>query len=424
MTTIDRFDPFERRITEAIQEIAAERRPDYLDSIFEATARSRQRPRWAVPERWIPVNRLVITAVAATLIVAVGGVLLVSFRGPQVGPSGPTPVPTASVSPTATPLIDLSRFGLGRGTGYATTAPELFIDATWISDADLVQGLFHDRRLEISTAYDDGQFVVTYQQGQVGMSSQVVAGAAEYLSLVSLFAGSGCAVGNFGDYQMILSQDGMSLELKPRRDECATRQSLLARTWTRSLDTASHGGRGVMTVFDPYVAVTLPDASYSTNNVNASANVSADSIGRTLIGVQNPTGWTEPCSDTGGTRIQLANTIDAFRSYLRTLPGFSVRSESLQIGGHAAVRLTVPTAKTPECQKAGPNKGRVVEWGTTNPDDPGFWMLAQGDTDVIYLVEVGSDLFLLQWLGAGVTQQEELQVLSTVQFLDALPTSS
>ena len=46
MTTIDRFDPFEQRITAAIDEIAAPRRPDYLADVLAQTARTPQRPRW------------------------------------------------------------------------------------------------------------------------------------------------------------------------------------------------------------------------------------------------------------------------------------------------------------------------------------------------------------------------------------------
>lgn len=56
MTAFDRFDPFERRISEAIDEIAATRRPDYLDDIFRLTARTAQRPRWAFIERWLSVD--------------------------------------------------------------------------------------------------------------------------------------------------------------------------------------------------------------------------------------------------------------------------------------------------------------------------------------------------------------------------------
>jgi Tol biopolymer transport system component len=56
MTTFDRFDPFERRITDAIDEIAAGRPPAYLDDILRQTARSSQRPRWTFPERWLNVD--------------------------------------------------------------------------------------------------------------------------------------------------------------------------------------------------------------------------------------------------------------------------------------------------------------------------------------------------------------------------------
>jgi len=56
VTAFDRFDPFERRISDAIDEIAATRRPDYLDDIFRLTARTAQRPRWTFIERWLSVD--------------------------------------------------------------------------------------------------------------------------------------------------------------------------------------------------------------------------------------------------------------------------------------------------------------------------------------------------------------------------------
>ena len=46
-----------------------------------------------------------------------------------------------------------------------------------------------------------------------------------------------------------------------------------------------------------------------------------------------------------------------------------------------------------------------------------------GDQAAAYLAEVSGDVILLQWLGSGVTQQEELDVLSTIRFLDGLPTT-
>jgi hypothetical protein len=56
MTMLEPFDPFERRITEAVDQIAAATLPDYLDDILQISARSSQRPRWSFPERWLPVD--------------------------------------------------------------------------------------------------------------------------------------------------------------------------------------------------------------------------------------------------------------------------------------------------------------------------------------------------------------------------------
>lgn len=60
MTSIDRFDPFERRIAAAIEEIAEPRLPDYLDDAFQLTARTSQRPAWTFLERWLPVDSAAI----------------------------------------------------------------------------------------------------------------------------------------------------------------------------------------------------------------------------------------------------------------------------------------------------------------------------------------------------------------------------
>ena len=65
MTSFDRFDPFETRIVDALDEIAAPRRPDYLDDVFRQTARSSQRPRWTFPERWLPMDSAIGRSAAA-----------------------------------------------------------------------------------------------------------------------------------------------------------------------------------------------------------------------------------------------------------------------------------------------------------------------------------------------------------------------
>ena len=52
MTSADRFD---RRLESSVVELAAPRFPDYFDDILAVTSRTRQRPAWTFPGRWIPM---------------------------------------------------------------------------------------------------------------------------------------------------------------------------------------------------------------------------------------------------------------------------------------------------------------------------------------------------------------------------------
>lgn len=101
MTAFEQFDPFEQRITAAIDEIAAARRPDYLDDVFHQTRRTSQRPRWSFVGRWlpfealatrtpstrIPVRPLVLLLLALLLATAVGAAVVGSLnrRPPPFG---------------------------------------------------------------------------------------------------------------------------------------------------------------------------------------------------------------------------------------------------------------------------------------------------------------------------------------------------
>src|SRR5262245_41024323 len=412
MTTIDRFDPFERRISEAINEIAAERRPDYLDSVFQVTARSRQRPRWAFPERWLNVNRLTLVAAAAAIALLIGGgYVLTRFNNQGVG-GPPTPAP----SPGGSPLVS----GQGRGLGYATPAPDFLRTSTWLADVPQMPNIGQTGpRARILVSPDGNRVTVLVNDQTVELGSQPVTGAAGELWLVSTSA-IGCNPGDFGRYQATVSGDGLTMTLTAVADACSNRATMLGRRWTRAFDADNQGGRGVITAFDPMIAITLPHTGYRPSMGNDSATL--DAAFRTFIAVKNPMGWTEPCSGTGGTKLQLPNTIDAFVNYIGALPGFSIGQEDFfKIDGRDAAHILVPTVKTADCQGARPRLGQVIEWGTSHLDDTGYWFITQGDTDVIYVVQVRSDLYLLQWLGDGVTSDEEQGVLSTVHFLDSLP---
>jgi dipeptidyl aminopeptidase/acylaminoacyl peptidase len=53
MTPIDRF---ERQLPAALTDLADPRTPDYFIDILGLTARTRQRPAWTSPERWLPMD--------------------------------------------------------------------------------------------------------------------------------------------------------------------------------------------------------------------------------------------------------------------------------------------------------------------------------------------------------------------------------
>ncbi len=104
MTAFDGFDLVDARVAGAIEEIAAASRPDYLDDVFQVTARTRQRPRWTFFERWLPMDTaiagrtgfrrvgmrpLVILLVLVLLAVAAVAVVSVGSRNRSAPPFGP-----------------------------------------------------------------------------------------------------------------------------------------------------------------------------------------------------------------------------------------------------------------------------------------------------------------------------------------------
>ncbi len=80
MTPIDRF---ERQLPDELSYLAAERIPDYLDDLFAQTARTRQRPAWTFPERWLPMTIAVRRPLLAPpmRLLAVGLALLLALLG-------------------------------------------------------------------------------------------------------------------------------------------------------------------------------------------------------------------------------------------------------------------------------------------------------------------------------------------------------
>jgi Tol biopolymer transport system component len=96
--TTDRFD---RRLEAGLEQVALPSFPDYFDDILAVTSRTRQRPAWVFPERWIPMVdiargpalarpfpwRPLALLLALVLALTAAGIALIGSPGPTVPPT-------------------------------------------------------------------------------------------------------------------------------------------------------------------------------------------------------------------------------------------------------------------------------------------------------------------------------------------------
>jgi len=382
-----------------------------LAAVRQAVETTPQVRRDLVPamRRFFLMNRVTYAAAAAIIVaVLAGGAFLLRPSASNGSPASPSPasLPTASVAPSA-----------------AAAAAPAALRATWVADggAAAASGASSLLRLVVSPA---GTRVSVLDGGVSTFASNAAPGPSNELDIISSEAVGGCQVGDVGRYAATLAadgafagSDGTILQLSVVTDPCTARATALARTWIRAIDTTNSGGRGISTAFAPMFLITLPAASYGADAGTDSLTLTSTSPDRMLLAVKNPIGWAEPCS-TGGTKLPIAPTIKAFTAYMKTLPGFTVQSTALQIDGHPAAHLIVPSVQTADCASH-----RVSEWTAATDTGSGSWQLNQGDTDVLYLVEVDGNLILLQWLGSDVTAAEEQALFATLHFTDTVPTS-
>ena len=101
MTAFDRFDLVDARVAQALEELGAPTRPDYINDVLQVTAARRQRPRWTFIERLLPMDTTMrrplgfgrmplglLVALLLLLIAAIGAALYVGSR-PTLAPFGP-----------------------------------------------------------------------------------------------------------------------------------------------------------------------------------------------------------------------------------------------------------------------------------------------------------------------------------------------
>lgn len=397
------------RLIRAWLELMPDEAPDRaIASVLQAIESTPQLRRPLVPalRRFTQMNRLPYAAAAAAIIAVIaGGVLLLRPSFNSGGPPIPSPVqpsPVQSVTPALAPESLRSTWLADAGPAASPGSPSSLV------------------RLVISAA---GDKVSVFDAGVETLISSPVANQTGELQLISTGTSGGCQIGDLGRYGFAFASDGTLpgtdgtlLGLTVVSDACSARSATLNRSWAHAIDANSHGGRGVAAAFSPMFLITLPPATFIGTVGFDSVTAESTSQGRTMYAVHNPIGWADPCSSKGGSKRPIDPTIAAFTAYLRTLPGFTVQSSDLTIDGHPAVLLTIPSVSTTDCPTH-----RVNEWTSSNPADVGGWLLNQGETDVLYLVEVDANLILFQWLGEGVTTEEEKALFATVRFTNTLP---
>src|SRR5690349_17237091 len=88
------------RLGSALQEVGGVARPDYLDDIVTRAQRTRQRPTWTFPERWLPMSVAVRREGiprGALLLAALLLLLVAAFAATFVFTGSPTRVPAPLV---------------------------------------------------------------------------------------------------------------------------------------------------------------------------------------------------------------------------------------------------------------------------------------------------------------------------------------
>jgi hypothetical protein len=399
------------RIVRAWLDLMPDEAPDRaIANVLHAVERTPQVRLIRLPGRWkdSTVNRYSLLAAAAALIVVVAGASF-ALRGPS-GPGGPPATPTASpTSPSASPSQAAS-------TALAPLPDDMWGD--WVADVGATPGLGDaPQRIQLSAAWQDGLSAwVQLDDGSLDFySASVPAGPGE-IRLVSSDSLSGCTVRDEGRYRWSRSPDGLFLTLELIEDACALRATTLARSWVRSLGAVNDGGPGIMYFPDLSVQVTLPAMRFAMGPLEVHSFDEADP--RTVLVVaMDPMGFAEPCSTSGGTLLPIDRTTDAFVSYVRGLPGFTVDTTEAEVGGYPAIHLSITTSASIDCPI-----GEIKAFHPMDPAEEGAWTIVPGDPVSLWIVDVEDDTFLFWYEGDEVTPTDEEQVISTVRFLDTLPT--
>ena len=412
---------FELRLERAARYIADEAvRP--IDAVAIARAAMRAQDRSVEQfgaSRWTRARAALVTV--ATVVVAVGLTSFLLLRpSANVGEPSPSPTPSPTSSPT-----------------QAITPPPVEVvagqSATWLADqpANLSFGMpSGPARMGLTISSVDLTVAIDVTSGPSGLLRSSFEGfgtgeirfatidpplATEQVALDGRPL-AGCVAGDVGDYHSTTSADGMILTLNVVREDCAARGAVLARSWSRSLAVPGGGGTGIIDAFDPVFSVELPTGSYVVDRSIDAVTVHQDFPELQFLSFKEPQGFLDPCDRSRG-RYVIAPGADAVVAYFRQLAGFTFDStEELTVDGLRAVKLVVHGNDDASCPD-----GRLWEWQPKAETSDRAWFVQPGVSDSLYIVEHPKGTLMFEVLPAPNPLEE--QVISTIHFLDALPTS-
>ena len=220
------IDPIERRLPDALTDLAAPRTPDYFIDILGQTARVHQRPAWARPGRWFGMNGFVgrpaLAAVVVVLVAVLGGGIILSQRN-QTSSGAPTASPPSLQSTAAPSAAGSAATTLARNTPAA-------LAATWMGPTRDVPGIGSWTRTQVSfsngVAYVSGTSVGTYLTSDTQFGTGTVRTTLRQDE-------AGCHAGDVGQYTWSLGPARSTLTMTATEDACAARATAFSGTWFR-----------------------------------------------------------------------------------------------------------------------------------------------------------------------------------------------
>jgi WD40 repeat protein len=133
----------DRQLPELLEELSQPRTPDWFDDFVGLAARTRQRPAWTLPERWLPMLEIARQPVVAQPPWPALGLLLILIGLLAAGLilAATQPKPPPPFGPAGNGLVVLARdgdiFTVETGTGATTaivTGPGIDTDPIWSQD--------------------------------------------------------------------------------------------------------------------------------------------------------------------------------------------------------------------------------------------------------------------------------------------------